>query len=89
MLSAIIVILRDGGCILRDTPHASACNGYAKDGHLILQADHLITRANSATYGDGVQINVPGDAEPGGDRNSRILAGGMGCCSEEEPMKSG
>jgi len=28
------------------------CNGYANDGHLILQADHLITRANSATYAD-------------------------------------
>jgi hypothetical protein len=26
------------------------CNGYAKDGHLILQADHLIKRANGATY---------------------------------------
>lgn len=29
-----------------------SCNGHAKDGHLILQADHLITRANSATYAD-------------------------------------
>ncbi len=29
-----------------------ACGGYAKDGHLILQADHLLTRANSATYAD-------------------------------------
>lgn len=28
------------------------CNGYAKDGHLILQADHLLTRANGATYAD-------------------------------------
>jgi len=31
---------------------ATPCNGYAKDGRLILQADHLITRANSATYAD-------------------------------------
>ena len=46
-----IVIARDGGCILQDgnTPR---CNGYNKKGELILQADHLITRANSATYAD-------------------------------------
>lgn len=31
---------------------APPCNGYAKDGHLILQADHLISRGNSATYAD-------------------------------------
>jgi hypothetical protein len=28
------------------------CNGHRNDGELILQADHLITRANSATYAD-------------------------------------
>jgi hypothetical protein len=51
-----IVIARDGGCsfkhmenYLADLP---ACNGYRKGGKLILQADHLITRANSATYTD-------------------------------------
>lgn len=37
------VILRDGGCILRDLR-------YCDDP--VLQADHLITRANSATYAD-------------------------------------
>jgi hypothetical protein len=47
-----IVIARDGGCIFRDYGNFNACNGYAKDGHLILQADHLVTRANSATYAD-------------------------------------
>jgi hypothetical protein len=52
-----IVIARDGGCFLKGTSWQStlsipACNGYAKDGHLILQADHLVTRANSATYAD-------------------------------------
>jgi hypothetical protein len=52
-----IVIKRDGGCILRDDGvqhmnYLPPCNGFAKDGHLILQADHLITRANSATYAD-------------------------------------
>lgn len=42
-----IVILRDGGCILR---HIRPCEGEV--GKAVLQADHLITRANSATYGD-------------------------------------
>lgn len=43
-----IVILRDGGCILRK---ARKCNGTA-DADAVLQADHLITRANSATFAD-------------------------------------
>jgi hypothetical protein len=54
-----IVIARDGGCIFSfpadddvDLSNVPDCNGYAKDGHLILQADHLITRANAATYPD-------------------------------------
>lgn len=38
-----IVILRDGGCILRNIRR---CNDS------VLQADHLITRANSATFAD-------------------------------------
>lgn len=46
-----IVIIRDGGCIFRNIV-GHDCSGYANDGHLILQADHLITRANSATYAD-------------------------------------
>ena len=46
-----IVIIRDGGCILRNVLGHN-CNGFAKDGHLILQADHLLTRANSQTYAD-------------------------------------
>jgi hypothetical protein len=46
-----IVKIRDGGCILRSIP-THHCNGFRKDGTLILQADHLITRANSATYAD-------------------------------------
>lgn len=37
-----IAIKRDGGCILRGRGGCSE----------VLQADHLITRANSATYGD-------------------------------------
>lgn len=54
-----IVIIRDGGCIFRtEHPLDNAvfgipnCSGFRKDGGLILQADHLITRANSATYAD-------------------------------------
>lgn len=54
-----IVILRDRGCILRTVAGTfvgdvlvPACGGYAKSGLLILQADHLITRSNSATYAD-------------------------------------
>ena len=48
-----IVIKRDGGCILRNIPQlVGPCNGYNKDGNLILQADHLITRGNSATFAD-------------------------------------
>jgi len=42
-----IVIARDGGCILRKVRH---CGGEL--GNAVLQADHLITRANSATYAD-------------------------------------
>ena len=38
-----LVIKRDGGCVLRKLRH---CNDP------VLQADHLITRANSATYAD-------------------------------------
>ncbi len=45
-------IERDGGCILRNYPETGACGGRRGDGELILQAEHLVTRANSATYGD-------------------------------------
>lgn len=43
-----IVIQRDGGCVLRDIRN---CGGYPIEG-VVLQADHLVTRANSATYAD-------------------------------------
>jgi len=42
-----IVIKRDGGCILRHVRH---CGG--EIGKAVMQADHLITRANSATFAD-------------------------------------
>lgn len=47
-----IVILRDGGCIARDQEWHESCGGYTKDGKLVLQADHLIERSNSATYAE-------------------------------------
>ena len=45
-------IKRDGGCVLRHYPEAGACGGYRNDGELILQAEHLVTRANAVSYGD-------------------------------------
>lgn len=42
-----IVIKRDNGCILRSKRF---CGG--EIGMAVLQADHLITRSNSATYAD-------------------------------------
>jgi hypothetical protein len=47
-----IVMIRDEGCILRNVLGIAPCNGYRKDGQLVLQADHLITRANASTYAD-------------------------------------
>lgn len=44
-----IVILRDKGCILRNHRY---CAGMMDMPDVVLQADHLITRANSATYAD-------------------------------------
>lgn len=52
-----IVIARDKGCVLRDPllqvkNQLPSCNGYTNDGELILQAEHLIERSNSATFAD-------------------------------------
>lgn len=48
-----IVIIRDGGCLLRDSPETGTCGGYgSKSGKLILQGEHLHTRANAASYAD-------------------------------------
>lgn len=46
-----IAIKRDGGCVLRNY-RIAACGGYTKSGELILQAEHLVTRANSISYAD-------------------------------------
>lgn len=45
------VIERDGGCILRLYTETGLCGGYSASG-LILQAEHLVGRANSASYAD-------------------------------------
>ena len=47
-----IVIKRDKGCIMRFYPHTGACGAYTKAGNLILQAEHLIARNNTKTFGD-------------------------------------
>ena len=44
-----IVMKRDGGCVLREKRHCGAVLGLP--GH-VFQADHLITRSNSATFAD-------------------------------------
>src|SRR3990167_2408830 len=46
-----IVIKRDGGCVMRGR-FGHTCSGFRKDGELILQADHLVSRSHSATYAD-------------------------------------
>jgi len=47
-----IAISRDGGCVLRHYSEAGPCGGLRNDGKLILQAEHLVTRSNSASFGD-------------------------------------
>lgn len=52
-----IVIKRDGGCIMRHYKNEinnqyRECGGWTKDGRLILQAEHLHTRANAASFSD-------------------------------------
>lgn len=51
-LLRLIVIKRDGGCILRHYPETGQCGGYRQDGELILQAEHLHTRSNSVSFAD-------------------------------------
>lgn len=53
-----IVIARDGGCFLRNykdriTNQYRECGSRAtKDGHLILQAEHLHSRTNASSFSD-------------------------------------
>lgn len=50
-------IARDGGCVMRLyqelLPHSYLdCGPYRTDGELVLQAEHLVTRADSRSYAD-------------------------------------
>ena len=47
-----IAFARDGVCVMSNYPETGKCGGYRKDGELILQAEHLLSRSNSATFGD-------------------------------------
>jgi hypothetical protein len=47
-----LAILRDVTCFASRYPELGACGGYRKDGELILQFDHLNTRARNISYGD-------------------------------------
>lgn len=53
-----IVILRDGGCIFRhykneiNSQYRECGSRPTKDGHMILQAEHLHTRANASSFSD-------------------------------------
>lgn len=47
-----LAIQRDGGCVLRHYGDCGACGGYKMDGELVLQAEHLVTRSNSISFGD-------------------------------------
>ena len=47
-----VVIARDEGCVLRNSPEAGACGGFTNDKVLILQADHLHSRVHSISFGD-------------------------------------
>lgn len=50
-------IERDGGCVLRHYSRSmpqsyTECGPFRSDGELILQAEHLVGRSNSASYAD-------------------------------------
>ena len=52
-----IVIKRDGGCILRHykddiVSQYRECGPFRNDGELILQAEHLHSRANASSFSD-------------------------------------
>ena len=51
----LIVAKRDGGCVLRNLrPCGATCEVIDDkiESNTVIQADHLITRSNSATYAD-------------------------------------
>lgn len=53
-LIRLIVTIRDGGCILRTVRcgQEASVEGDTVVSNTVIQADHLVTRANSATFAD-------------------------------------
>ncbi len=47
-----IAIKTYGTCVLSKYSEAGQCGGFDKQGNLILQAEHLNSRSNTATFGD-------------------------------------
>lgn len=47
-----LAIKRDKTCVLSKYPETGACGSYTNAGNLILQAEHLNSRSNTATFGD-------------------------------------
>jgi len=45
-------IKRDKVCVLSHYQEAGRCGGYKMNGELVLQAEHLNSRSNTATFGD-------------------------------------
>lgn len=55
-----IAIIRDGGCVLAPYQGQETipyCNGYRSDGELVLQFDHLNSRAFNVSFAD-VRLGV-------------------------------
>jgi len=51
-LLRLLAIHRDGGCVMRNHPETGKCGGYTKLGNLILQFDHLNSRARNISFGE-------------------------------------
>jgi len=47
-----LAIRRDGGCVLSKRTDISPCSGYSAGGNLILQYDHLHSRAFGVSFAD-------------------------------------
>lgn len=53
-----VALIRDGGCVFREhADEMGACGGYRNDGELVLQFDHLNTRARNVSFSD-VRLGV-------------------------------
>ena len=47
-----LAIKRDKVCVLSHYLEAGGCGGYRKDGELVTQAEHLISRSRSISFSD-------------------------------------